>query len=416
MVSIDGLTKSYGRLTALSDVSLSVRQGRSARADRPERRRQDHAVRVPGRASCPIDAGTIRRRLAQPLSAARPRIAHLLPARRHRAVAGADGALGARFHARVLRRPARDRCATRSIDAPRSRAAARLADRHAVEGPAQARAARDRPADAAADAAGRRAVRRPRPAPERDVGAALRAHAAAGRTLFLSIHQISDAARVCDRFVLLSGGRVCGEGTLDELARRCADARPMPRRRISKRCSLRSRKTRLRRGSLEKEWRELLASRAWWVMLAADRAARRRVVHQRGAHLRRAERAERHGRRRRRSVLAAGRRLGADLQRLRARGGVPAAVRRHPPRRRRSAERRAEARAAAADAGVRAHRAKALVLLGGWIIASLPPLVAIVLWTQLRRQHLPAGAGDGRRRPPAQRRADDRARAPRPRR
>jgi ABC-2 type transport system ATP-binding protein len=52
----------------------------------------------------------------------------------------------------------------------------------------------------------------------RDVGAALRAHAAAGRTLFLSIHQISDAARVCDRFVLLSGGRVRGEGTLAELA------------------------------------------------------------------------------------------------------------------------------------------------------------------------------------------------------
>jgi ABC-type multidrug transport system ATPase subunit len=54
----------------------------------------------------------------------------------------------------------------------------------------------------------------------RKVGAALRDHAAAGRTLFLSIHQISDAARVCDRFVLLSGGRVCGEGTTDELAKR----------------------------------------------------------------------------------------------------------------------------------------------------------------------------------------------------
>jgi ABC-type multidrug transport system ATPase subunit len=52
----------------------------------------------------------------------------------------------------------------------------------------------------------------------RDVARALRAHAAAGRTLLLSIHQISDAARVCDRFVLLSGGRVCGEGTLDELS------------------------------------------------------------------------------------------------------------------------------------------------------------------------------------------------------
>jgi ABC-2 type transport system ATP-binding protein len=54
----------------------------------------------------------------------------------------------------------------------------------------------------------------------REVGAALRDHAASGRTLFLSIHQIADAARVCDRFVLLSGGRVCAEGTVDELATR----------------------------------------------------------------------------------------------------------------------------------------------------------------------------------------------------
>jgi ABC-2 type transport system ATP-binding protein len=53
----------------------------------------------------------------------------------------------------------------------------------------------------------------------REVGAALRAHAAGGRTLFLSIHQIADAARVCDRFVLLSGGRVRGEGTVEELSR-----------------------------------------------------------------------------------------------------------------------------------------------------------------------------------------------------
>ena len=52
----------------------------------------------------------------------------------------------------------------------------------------------------------------------RDVAQTLRTHAAAGRTMFLSIHQIGDAARVCDRFVLLSGGRVCGEGTLPELS------------------------------------------------------------------------------------------------------------------------------------------------------------------------------------------------------
>jgi ABC-type multidrug transport system ATPase subunit len=52
----------------------------------------------------------------------------------------------------------------------------------------------------------------------RDVARTLREHAAAGRTMLLSIHQITDAARVCDRFVLLSGGRVRGEGTLDELS------------------------------------------------------------------------------------------------------------------------------------------------------------------------------------------------------
>jgi len=52
----------------------------------------------------------------------------------------------------------------------------------------------------------------------RDIAKALRAHATRGRTLFLSIHQIADAARFCDRFVLLSSGRVCGEGTIEELA------------------------------------------------------------------------------------------------------------------------------------------------------------------------------------------------------
>jgi ABC-2 type transport system ATP-binding protein len=52
----------------------------------------------------------------------------------------------------------------------------------------------------------------------REIAATLRAHAACGRTLVLSIHQIADAARICDRFVLLSGGRVCGEGTLPEIS------------------------------------------------------------------------------------------------------------------------------------------------------------------------------------------------------
>ncbi len=60
----------------------------------------------------------------------------------------------------------------------------------------------------------------------RDAAAALRTHAARGRTLFLSIHQIGDAARFCDRFVLLSNGRVCGEGTVPELSALATSRRP----------------------------------------------------------------------------------------------------------------------------------------------------------------------------------------------
>jgi ABC-2 type transport system ATP-binding protein len=51
----------------------------------------------------------------------------------------------------------------------------------------------------------------------RDVMALLRNQAGRGRTLMLSIHQLVDAARVCDRLILLSDGRVVGEGTIDEL-------------------------------------------------------------------------------------------------------------------------------------------------------------------------------------------------------
>jgi ABC-type multidrug transport system ATPase subunit len=51
----------------------------------------------------------------------------------------------------------------------------------------------------------------------RDVMALLRTVPSSGRTLFVSIHQLGDAARLCDRLVLLSRGRVVGAGTLDEL-------------------------------------------------------------------------------------------------------------------------------------------------------------------------------------------------------
>jgi len=51
----------------------------------------------------------------------------------------------------------------------------------------------------------------------RDVMALLRSQTGRGRTLMLSIHQLVDAARVCDRLILLSDGRVVGEGTIVEL-------------------------------------------------------------------------------------------------------------------------------------------------------------------------------------------------------
>jgi ABC-type multidrug transport system ATPase subunit len=56
----------------------------------------------------------------------------------------------------------------------------------------------------------------------REIMGVLREVAANGRTLVLAIHQLLDAARVCDRFVLLADGRVRGQGTIDELRAQAA--------------------------------------------------------------------------------------------------------------------------------------------------------------------------------------------------
>jgi ABC-2 type transport system ATP-binding protein len=53
----------------------------------------------------------------------------------------------------------------------------------------------------------------------RQVMEILRRDAASGRTLVLSIHQLSDAARTCDRFLLLDHGLSVAEGALDELTK-----------------------------------------------------------------------------------------------------------------------------------------------------------------------------------------------------
>ena len=54
----------------------------------------------------------------------------------------------------------------------------------------------------------------------REIMNVLRDVASNGRTLVLAIHQLGDAARVCDRFVLLAEGRVRCVGTLAELRAR----------------------------------------------------------------------------------------------------------------------------------------------------------------------------------------------------
>jgi ABC-2 type transport system ATP-binding protein len=51
----------------------------------------------------------------------------------------------------------------------------------------------------------------------REIVNLLRREAVKGRTFVLAIHQLADAERVCDRFILLADGRVRGVGTLGDL-------------------------------------------------------------------------------------------------------------------------------------------------------------------------------------------------------
>src|ERR1700738_429946 len=58
----------------------------------------------------------------------------------------------------------------------------------------------------------------------REIMGVLRDVASRGRSLVLAIHQLNDAERVCDRFVLLADGQVRGIGTLNELRARSGKA------------------------------------------------------------------------------------------------------------------------------------------------------------------------------------------------
>jgi hypothetical protein len=161
---------------------------------------------------------------------------------------------------------------------------------------------------------------------------------------------------------------------------------------------------------LDKEWRELVASRSWWVLLlvmgplvgVSFISAVRTYAELSGLN-----------------GTAAG--VGEAFSPLigvwaptfsacELGRGIPAAVCRHPPGRRRSSGRRAQARTAGADVGRRADCGeddRALRRLADCLGGTGPRHPAV---EKLRRRHLPAGAGHHRNRPFPQRGTDDCAR------
>ena len=214
MLQVRHFTKRYGRLTALNDVTFAVREGEVLGLIGPNGSGKTTLFECMG-GVLPLDEGSLVRD-GRPL-ADRERASILFylpdqivpwPAQSVRwAIDFTLGFFGGRFHLRdeVIRRldvePLLD--ATIGSLSKGQRKRALLAIGLLMPQPLLL-------ADEPFDGLDLRQ--------SRDVAQTLRSYASAGRTRFLSIHQIRDAARVCDRFVLLSGGRARGEGTLQELS------------------------------------------------------------------------------------------------------------------------------------------------------------------------------------------------------
>jgi ABC-2 type transport system ATP-binding protein len=213
ILRVAGLTKRYGRLTALDDVSFSVRRG--------------EIVGLIG----PNGAG--KTTLFECLAGVLPRDAGTMKGDDRSIVAG-DSPL---FYLPDAIAPWPSQTLNWALDFTQGFFGGRASERQAVTAALGLEGFLDQPMGTLSKGQRKRATLAigflmPHPMlvidepfdgldlkQTRETAQALRAHAAGGRTLLLSIHQIADAARVCDRFVLLSGGRVRGEGTLDELRR-----------------------------------------------------------------------------------------------------------------------------------------------------------------------------------------------------
>src|SRR5436190_19738989 len=222
VVSIDGLTKSYGRLTAVADVSLSIPQGEVLGLIGPNGSGKTTLFEcIAG--VLPYEAGTIR--IDGQMRTPRERASHIFylpdaiaPWPSQTVRWALDFAVGFFGPGRATRDEIVERLDLGPLLDSAIGTLSKGQRKRAVLGVGMLTPQPLLLTDEPFDGLDLRQTR--------DVGAALRAHAAGGRTIFLSIHQISDAARVCDRFVLLSAGRVCGEGTLDELAARAGAPSP----------------------------------------------------------------------------------------------------------------------------------------------------------------------------------------------
>src|SRR5262249_18740599 len=212
-VSVNGLTKSYGRLVALSDVSLAIRTGEVLGLIGPNGAGKTTLFECLA-GVLPYDAGTVTIDGAElPPRARTSRIFYIpdgmgpWPSQRVRwALEFAIGFFGGRADRRA---DVIDRLALAPFLSSPIGTLSKGQRKRAVLAVGMLTPHPVLMIDEPFDGLDLRQTR--------EVGAALRDHAASGRTLFLSIHQIADAARVCDRFVLLSGGRVKGEGTVTEL-------------------------------------------------------------------------------------------------------------------------------------------------------------------------------------------------------
>ncbi len=272
LLRVAHLTKRYGALTALQDVSFDVRQGEVLGLIGPNGSGKTTLFECLG-GTLAYDDGRIEHppSIAEPLFYLPDGIAPW-PAQPVRwALQFIEGYFGAA--------PGIARDGDRG---PRPRAPARQGHRAPLEGPAEARPAGAGTADPSPVAARGRTLRGPRPPPD-----------AGGRPRIARVCR-DRAARCCSPFTRSPMRRACAIASCSSAADACAAkarARPCSPWRpravgatsaIWRRRSLPSRSDGAPvRWLFDKEWRELLSSRAWWVLLAGDGPARRDVVHQR---------------------------------------------------------------------------------------------------------------------------------------